>query len=123
MYKILLSINPEHVENILNGSKKVEYRKAKCRSDVDKILIYSTFPVKKVVGEVDLLEVIEDLPDNIWRLTAEDAGITKSFFDKYYKNRSKAFAFKLGEVTKYEEPFNLSDLGINFAPQSFIYIS
>lgn len=37
MGKILLSINPEHVENILNGSKKVEYRKAKCRSDVDKI--------------------------------------------------------------------------------------
>jgi hypothetical protein len=27
MCKILLSINPEHVANILNGSKKVEYRK------------------------------------------------------------------------------------------------
>lgn len=122
MCKILLSINPEHVENILNGSKKVEYRKAKCRSDVDKILIYSTSPVKKVVGEVDLLEVIEDLPNNVWRLTSQDAGITRGFFDKYYENKAKAVAFKLGEVTKYKEPLSLSDLGINAAPQSFIYI-
>lgn len=122
MCKILLSINPEHVENILNGSKKVEYRKVKCRSDVDKILIYSTSPVKKVVGEVALLEVIEDLPDNVWRLTSQDAGITRGFFDKYYENKAKAFAFKLGEVTKYKEPFSLSDIGINSAPQSFIYL-
>ena len=122
MCKILLSINPEHVENILNGSKKVEYRKVKCRSDVDKILIYSTSPVKKVVGEVALLEVIEDLPDNVWRLTSKDAGITRSFFDKYYENKSRAFAFKLGKVTKYKEPFSLKDIGINSAPQSFIYL-
>ncbi len=122
MCKILLSINPEHVENILNGSKKVEYRKVKCRSDVDKILIYSTSPVKKVVGEVALLEVIEDLPDNVWSLTSQDAGITRSFFDKYYENKSKAFAFKLGKVTKYKKPFSLSDIGISFAPQSFIYL-
>lgn len=122
MCKILLSINPEHVENILNGSKKVEYRKAKCRIDVDKILIYSTSPVKKVVGEVALLEVIEDLPDNVWSLTSQDAGITRSFFDKYYENKSKAFAYKLGKVTKYKKPLSLSELGINSAPQSFIYL-
>jgi predicted transcriptional regulator len=35
MCKILLSINSEHVANILNGSKKVEYRKVTCRCDVD----------------------------------------------------------------------------------------
>ena len=122
MCKILLSINPEHVDNILNGSKKVEYRKAKCRIDVDKILIYSTSPVMKVVGEAVLLEVIEDLPDNVWNLTSQDAGITRSFFDKYYENKSKAFAFKLGKVTKYKEPFSLRDIGINSAPQSFIYL-
>jgi len=75
-----------------------------------------------VVGEVALLEVIEDLPDNVWSLTSQEAGITRGFFDKYYENKEKAFAFKLGEVTKYNEPLDLSDLGINAAPQSFIYI-
>jgi len=122
MCKILLSINPEHVENILNGSKKVEYRKVTCHCDVDKILIYSTSPVMKVVGEAVVLEVIEDLPDNVWSLTSQDAGITRNFFDKYYENKTKAVAFKLGKVTKYKHPLSLSDLGVNSAPQSFTYI-
>ena len=50
MCKILLSINPEHVENILDGTKKYEYRKKSCKKDIDRIVIYSTHPVKKVVG-------------------------------------------------------------------------
>jgi len=50
--KILLSINPEHVENILNGSKLFEFRKIRCKNNVDKIIIYATFPVMRVVAEV-----------------------------------------------------------------------
>jgi len=52
MCKMLLSINPEHVENILRGGKTYEYRKILCKRKVDKIVIYSTCPVKRVVGEV-----------------------------------------------------------------------
>ena len=42
MCQMLLSINPEYVESILNGTKLYEYRKFKCRDDVDKIIIYAT---------------------------------------------------------------------------------
>jgi predicted transcriptional regulator len=76
----------------------------------------------KVVGEAAVLEIIEDSPDNVWRLTSQDAGITRSFFDSYYENKSKAVAYKLGKVTKYKKPLSLADLGINSAPQSFIYL-
>lgn len=54
MCKILLSINPEHVENIFNGNKKYEYRKIKCKEKVDKIIIYSTAPIMQVVGEAEV---------------------------------------------------------------------
>lgn len=50
MCAILLSINPIHVENILNGTKSYEFRKRACKKQVDRILIYSTNPVMKVVG-------------------------------------------------------------------------
>lgn len=122
MCKMLLSINPEHVENILNGSKQFEFRKIKCKSDVDKIIIYSTSPVGRVVGEVEVLEVIEDTPEKVWNITAEYSGITKRFYDQYFEHREKAIAYKLGEVKKYREPLKLSDFGISFAPQSFVYI-
>ena len=119
---MLLSINPEHVENILNGNKQFEFRKIKCKSSVDKIVIYSTSPVMRVVGEVEILEVIVDTPDEVWELTGEFSGITKHFFDMYFENKEKAVAYRLGKVKKYKEPLKLMDFGISFAPQSFVYI-
>jgi predicted transcriptional regulator len=119
---MLLSINPEHVYNILNGNKQYEYRKVRCRSDVDKIIIYSTSPVMKVVGEADVIDVIVDIPEQVWELTSEFAGISKKFYDKYYQNKEVAVAYRLGEVRKYKKPLALADFGINYAPQSFVYV-
>ena len=81
--KIIISINPEHVKNIINGSKKYEYRTKAAKSDVNKILIYETVPVKKVVAEVDILEVIMLPPEELWNQTKLFSGITKEFFDEY----------------------------------------
>ena len=122
MSKMLLSINPEHVENILNGNKQFEFRKIKCKSDVDQIIIYSTSPVMRIIGEVEILDVIVDTPDEVWEATAEFAGITKKFFDMYFNNKEQAVAYRLGKVKKYKEPLKLADFGIGFAPQSFVYV-
>lgn len=119
---MLLSINPEHVENIMNGNKLFEFRKVRCREDVDKIIIYSTSPVGKVVGEAQVLEIIVDGPEQVWQITSKYAGISKIFFDQYYRDKEKAVAYRLGRVEKYSEPLSLSDFGLNFAPQSFVYV-
>jgi Uncharacterized conserved protein len=119
---MLLSINPEHVDKILAGDKKFEYRKVRCRSDVKKIVIYVTYPTMQVVGEVDVLDIIEDAPDKVWEKTFEYAGITRQYYEKYYKGKKKAIAYKLGNIEKYKIPIPLSELGINSAPQSFIYL-
>lgn len=47
---IILSIHPEYVEKILAGEKTVELRRLLPRQNVEKIYIYSTSPVKKIVG-------------------------------------------------------------------------
>lgn len=122
MSKMLLSINPEHVENILNGSKKYEYRKVRCKSEISKIVIYSTFPIMRIVGEVEVLDIIVDDPEIIWKITSKASGISKHFFDDYFRNKSNAVAYKLGKVIIYNNPIQLEDLGISSAPQSFMYI-
>ncbi len=122
MAQILLSINPEHVENILLGKKQYEFRKVRCRADIDRIIIYSTAPVRLVVAEAEVLGIIEDNPDSVWDLTYKYAGISKSFFDRYFEGKEKAVAYHLGKITKYSRPKTLSDYGINFAPQSFVYV-
>lgn len=122
MCAILLSINPNHVENIMNGTKRYEYRKVACKRQVDKILIYSTNPIMRVVGEADVEDILIDNPELIWKKTQKKSGIDKSFFDQYYANRELAVAYKLKNVVKYNVPKKLKDYGINNAPQSFRYI-
>mgnify|MGYP003512818752 CR=1 FL=1 len=122
MGKILLSINPEHVKNILTRKKQYEFRKIRCKKDIDKIVIYATAPISKIVGEVDVIDIVEDYPEKVWEITECLSGITKDFFEQYYKNSDKAVDYKLGDVTKYKQPKYLKDFGINFAPQSFIYL-
>lgn len=122
MCQMLLSINPEHVENILYGNKRYEFRKVRCKSNVDVILIYATSPIMRVVAEVEVVEIIEDAPDTVWNLTSEYAGISKHFFDMYYEGKEKAVAYGLGKVKKYSRPKTLSDFGLRVAPQSFVYV-
>jgi len=122
MCAILLSINPIHVENIMNGTKSYEFRKKVCKKRVDKILIYSTTPVMKVVGEAEVEDVLIDQPEIIWKKTQKKSGIDKSFFDHYYENREQAVAYKLKNVVKYETPKELKEYGIDNAPQSFQYV-
>lgn len=122
MCKLLMSINPEHVENILAGKKKFEFRKTKCKEQIDSIVIYSTAPVMKIVAEVEVKGIIEDTPQAVWKRTADAAGIDKSFFDRYYSGRDTAVAYVLGCVTQFDSPRNLTDYGVKAAPQSYVYI-
>lgn len=122
MSRMLLSINPEHVRNILSGEKRYEFRKVRCRSSVDKIIIYATRPIMKVVAEADVLNVIEGSVDEVWSVSKGSAGITQDFFYSYFKGKERAIAYHLGDVEKYAEPKTLVDFGIHTAPQSFVYV-
>ena len=52
MSTILMSIKPEYVKKIFDGTKKYEYRKTKCKIKPTKIIVYASTPVKKVVGDI-----------------------------------------------------------------------
>lgn len=123
MCKILISINPEHVEKIIAKIKRYEYRTKVAKRDIDSIIIYCTYPTKKVLAEVKIKSILEDTPENLWERTKEYSGITKEFFDKYFARREKAYAYELGEVIKYNKPKELSDFGCFVAPQSYVYIN
>lgn len=120
---IIISINPEHVENIIAGIKKFEYRTKAAKNDVNKIIIYETTPIKRIVAEAEIVEVLMMNPEELWNETKEQSGITKKFFDSYFKGRELAYAYKLGKVKRYEEPKTLQDFGLKCAPQSFAYVN
>ena len=123
MCQMLLSINPEYVESIIEGKKLYEYRKFRCREDVDKIIIYATAPRKQVVGEVEIADIIEDDLLTVWHQTKEHSGITYNFFRKYYRGKKTAVAYLLKNLLIYDEPLSLEGIGVSCAPQSYRYIS
>ena len=122
MGTILLPIRPEYVDRILAGEKKYEFRKRRPKKDIQKIVIYATSPVMRIVGEVTVLGLIEDSPSKIWRKTKNGAGISHAKFRGYFAGCRIAYAFHLGEACWFETPISLLDFGISTPPQSFIYI-
>lgn len=122
MSSIVLSIKPQYVKLILDKSKKYEFRKIRCKQDIKKIYIYETAPKMKVVAEVEVLEILERTPKEIWNICNEYGGISKKEYDIYYSNSKIAIAYKLGYIKKYEIPKTLQQFGIKSAPQSFVYV-
>ena len=120
---IIISINPEHAENIINGTKKFEYRTKAAKCDVGKIIIYETTPVKKIVAEVEIVDVLMMSPNALWNETKLASGISKDYFDAYFKNREVAYDYKLGTIKVYDRPRELAEFGLKFAPQSFVYVN
>lgn len=123
MCQMLLSINPEYVASILQGKKTYEYRKFRCRDDVDKIIIYATAPQKQIVGEAEIADIVEDDILTVWHQTKEYSGITYKFFRQYYKGKKRAVAYHLKNLIIYDEPLTLKDIGVSSAPQSYRYVS
>ena len=74
-YGSIRIFKPKYVEEILNESKKYEYRKRIAKKPVERILIYATHPMKEIVGEVQVTEVIRDSPEALWKQTKELSGI------------------------------------------------
>ena len=123
--KVLLSIKPEFVNEIMSGRKKFEYRKKVFkRKDITTIVVYATKPLGKVVGEFEVDEIIEDTLDILWQETKRYSDITKKFFDEYFKDRDSGFAIKIKSFTAYDKPIELSeyDPNLKVAPQSFCYV-
>lgn len=122
--RVLLSINPVHVENMRRGIKTFEFRRRIfARRDIRTVLIYCTKPVGRLVGEFDIAKIHEDEPEALWISTAPGSGISKDFFDAYFEGRSKAFALEIGEIRFYDEPIEPAEWFDDFTPpQSYMYV-
>jgi predicted transcriptional regulator len=119
---ILLSIKPEYVDRILAGTKKYEYRKRLARSNSSVLLIYSTYPIMKVVAKVEILGTICAAPSTLWEQTKSNAGISRKKYREYFHGCKIACAYELGKVEIFDPPRDLSDYNVIFAPQSFLYV-
>ena len=120
--KVLMSIKPKFVEEIFSETKTFELRKKIFKSSINTIVIYSSSPKKKVVGEIIIDKIISSTPRLLWKSYKNNLGISEKEYFKYYKNSKVAYAIKIKKVIKYKKELELKDFGIEKAPQSYQYI-
>jgi predicted transcriptional regulator len=119
---VLLSIKPQYASAILNGKKRYEFRKTNFSRDISVVVIYVTAPVKRVVAEFDVKEIISESIPELWNQTRDYAGIDKEYFFQYFDGKEFGYALKIGNVRQYKSPFcPVDELGVK-PPQSFIYL-
>lgn len=119
---IILSIHPSHIEKILSGEKRYEYRK-RIPTDIRHIVVYATAPVKMIVALIEVDTVIRGTPENVWEETKNHAGISKDFFMHYFADHQDSYAIKFKAVSKLKTPKSLMCLENNIvAPQSYAYL-
>ena len=112
MAAILISIKKQYSDLIFEGSKTVE-----------RCFIYESRGSGRVVGYFTLSKTTSCSLTEAWSLTSDAGALSKTQFDIYYEGRSKSVLFYIASCHRFDKPFELSELGIKRAPQSFIYLS
>jgi predicted transcriptional regulator len=124
---LLLSIKPQHVSRILDGSKTVELRRRGWADAVGRTaLLYSTWPERALVGSFVVAKVDVRSPSAIWRKYGELTGLTKREFDDYFDDAKTAVAIATSKVRRLLNPLTLDELRQRhpqfLVPQSYRYV-
>lgn len=120
---IILSIHPKHIEKILSGEKRYEYRK-RIPQDINYIIVYATAPTKKIVAIIKIDMVMKDTPQNIWDVTQSESGVSYEFFINYFNGVSTAYAIKIRNIYRLPTPIDITAIdGVKSAPQAYQYVN
>ncbi len=120
--RVVLSIKPEFVERILDGTKRFEFRRTIFKEPVRSVVVYSTMPVGQVVADFDVKQIHQLPVHDLWTMTKDYAGISEERFLDYFKGKEFGYAIEIRTVNRYQEPLSLSlDFGVG-PPQAFVYV-
>lgn len=121
---VLLSIKPKYADLILAGSKRVELRRSWAVQDVSIIVLYSSSPIQKIVGVVEVEEVVIASPTALWRICTErGGGVTRKELMSYFSGKSRGVAVLLGKAFKSMQDVEPKEIIKDFVPpQSFRYL-
>lgn len=123
---VVLSIKPQYSEKIIGGSKTVELRRRFPISAPHGTLayIYSTSPIRAMVGVAEIKDVLKLPVEQIWSQYEKSAFITQQDFDRYFEGLDFGFVLVFDEARAFKRSIPLTELREKFGfepPQSFLY--
>lgn len=124
---MLISIHPEHVQRIVEGTKTIELRRRVPNvRPGDQVVIYSTAPVGAITARCTV-KAVESLPPSVlWRRYSSTVGVTRERFDDYFAGKASATALHLSDVHPLRRAVPLGELrrsGPFQPPQSWRFLT
>jgi predicted transcriptional regulator len=124
---LLVSVRPHYAAKILSGEKTVELRRRfpDSGSVGATVFIYSTSPIRALVGRAEIKDVQKLRISDIWKEHSDAACISRKDFCRYFSDVDFGFAIVLGAV-KPMTRVSASDLESQFGivpPQSYRYVA
>ncbi|MGH7945971.1 MAG: ASCH domain-containing protein [Opitutaceae bacterium] len=122
---VLLSILPRYADLILAGTKRVELRRSWPSNDIGVMVLYSSSPVRRLVGVAYVDRVNETDVAGLWRLACDyGGGLTHEEFVEYFEGKKTAFGIMIKSTRTAQCAIDPKDLFPDFAPpQSFQYLT
>jgi predicted transcriptional regulator len=125
---VLMSIRPLYASKILDGQKTVELRRRfpELTTKGAIALIYSSSPVRAIVGYARIKRVMKLPVSRIWKEHGAAACISKGEFDSYFAGLTYGFAIILESVRPLKKRVMAKDLELQFGivpPQSYRYVT
>jgi predicted transcriptional regulator len=123
MEEILISLEPQHAENILRGTKRIELRTRRMNlRNHARIWLYAKLPFKSIVGFANFEKMLVETPKEMWGLHSEHLGIASEEFFTYFSGREKAFGICLRSPARLNSRISLDTLRAedpSFTPPQF----
>lgn len=113
---------------ILRGEKTVELRRRAPRCSTDFwIALYSTYPVRAMIGVVRASGILVAPPDELWQAVEGGCGLGRDEYRSYYEGADRAVGILLTDPTPFMNPVPLDQLRSSWPefrpPQSFAYLN
>lgn len=119
----LLSIQPTYANAIERGEKKIEFRKRVFSKTVKRVYIYSSSPVRRIIGYFQVKDIICDTPEKLWIKYSSVGSINLDKYTNYFKGYSTAYGIIVEDYVNFIEAKDPKKFDSDFrAPQSYCYI-
>lgn len=107
----IISIHPQYVSAILQGTKTVECRKSSIGLRPGAfVYLYATAPSKAIQGHARIAQINEGSPNEMWEKHGHKAGVAEADFFSYYRTAKKAVLLALADIAVCERAVSLATL-------------
>ncbi len=119
-----MPIKPHFANKIISGEKKYEFRRVPLKYSLSHIIIYSSSPVRNIIGIAVVKDVIISSVNQAWARTRHAAGIERDEFIKYFDGKNTACVIELDKTISFYNSFSPYEIEHDFhVPQSYKYVT